>query len=64
MVVGNAKEGESFAFRVEQRVAGRIVAVARLAGRADDGEPLVVLRDGDRRPGTGRNGMGLPLAPV
>ena len=43
-VVGHAKERQPLAFGVEERVAGRVVAVPRLAGRADDGEPSVVLR--------------------
>src|ERR1700694_546688 len=42
MVVGNAKEGQSAALEVGQRVTRLVDPVSWLAGRADDGEPLAV----------------------
>src|SRR5262249_57385841 len=58
MVVGDAKKREARALQVGERPAGGVVAVARLAGRADDGEPLAVACGRDRRarppPGTER----------
>src|SRR4249920_3763323 len=51
IVVRHAEKGEPGAFEVRECVACRVVAVAWLAGRADDGQPLAMRVGGDRRSG-------------
>src|SRR5436309_7518801 len=40
VVVGHAMEAQTVVLAVVQRIAGRRITVARLAGRARDGQPL------------------------
>src|SRR5213080_4781996 len=51
MVVGNTKKSQPAAFEVGERIARLIDTVSRLAGRADNREPLAVFSRGDRRAG-------------
>ena len=51
MIVGNTKKSQPAAFEVGERIARLIDTVSRLAGRADNREPLAVFSRGDRRAG-------------
>ena len=60
VVVGHAHIGQRIARVVEQRVAGGGIVIARLADRADHGEPLPARQQRDlRRPETGIKWPGL-----
>src|SRR3979409_2324783 len=60
MVVGNPKECQPGPLHIGQRVARLVDAVARLAGRADDGEPFAGLPGGDGGPWHRPEGHGPP----
>src|SRR5258708_6081365 len=50
-IVGHAIESHPGSLQVRQRIARLVAPVPRLAGRADDGQPLTMGPDGNRRSG-------------